>query len=52
VPDTGSQRPLQQSARAVHATPGAAQLPAGRQTLPTQRPEQHSGATVQGPPLP
>jgi hypothetical protein len=41
VPVIGSQRPEQQSARALHASPPALQLPGGKQVPLSQRPEQH-----------
>jgi hypothetical protein len=51
VSGSGSQRPLQQSDRDLHAAPGPAQLPAARQAPTTQRTEQHSVATAQGAPF-
>jgi hypothetical protein len=47
---TGSQRPLQHSAREAHATWGPEQVPGSRQTLPTHRAEQQSTAAAQAAP--
>jgi len=44
---TGSQRPLQQLARDVQATPGPAHAPGSRHVLPSQRNEQQSEDATQ-----
>jgi hypothetical protein len=48
---TGSQRPLQHSAREVHVTLGPEHVPGSRQTLPMHREEQQSTAATQAAPL-
>jgi hypothetical protein len=46
VPATGSQRPLQQSARVAHEVPGPLQIPGSRHVPPSQRTEQQSVAAA------